>query len=81
MTNRELNHKIKMLWKRYQIVKTLPSSDYYKEIEEIGREYRLLYYADGNMKSWNLQSFRIMIVMNRVLNVIPHHFFCINLEP
>ena len=81
MTNRELNHKIKMLWKRYQIVKTLPSSDYYKEIEEIGREYRLLYYADGNMKSWNLQSFRIMIVLNRKLNVIPHHFFCINLEP
>lgn len=79
MTARELNRDIKRLESKYNQLKDMGEVKYYKELPSIVKEFARLHGADKGAEYMNLSSLKTMIKMNRVLNIVPHHLFFINL--
>ena len=79
MTARELNRDIKRLETKYNHLKDVGDVKYYKELPSIIKEFARLHNADKGAEYMNLSSLKTMIRMNRMLNIVPHHQFFINL--
>ena len=79
MTAKELNRDIKRLEAKYNKLKDSGDVKYYKELPSIMKEFARLHGADNGAEYMNLNSLKTMIRLNRILNIIPHHQFFINL--
>jgi hypothetical protein len=75
MNKRELNRDYKRLWKRFKTYQPEQpaSDDDYLEWESCKKELKRLYFSDRGMDYINLNSLKILLIMNRKLRVIPLH--------
>ena len=81
MTKKELNKGWEQLWLRYHDklykigTKKITDKEYYEDLELQKAKYKNLYYADNEFNATTLESFKIAVVLNRKLRVIPLHTF------
>lgn len=80
MTRKELNRDIKRAYKKYLLLQTSDNETYYKEIEPLKKELRRLYYADKGFEFMNLNSVKIMILLNCKFGFVSLHSFGLNIK-
>lgn len=73
MTNKELNRDIKRLANRYK--KLIADNNYTEHEQEIKAEALRLYRSDLNLEYMNVESLRIMVILNRKIRYEPFHLF------
>jgi len=74
MTKAELNKAVKKFAKQIKERSIDPDSI------EAKKEFNRLHNADGSFKSFNEESLRTMIALNRTFHFIPPHMFAIYVD-
>lgn len=73
MTPQELNRDIKKLYKNYvKAEKEMSNGAFFKYVEDsIKHEWARLYDADTGLDYMNVESIKILLVLNRKLRIMP----------